>query len=144
MKVKRGVWYKLFQDASTSPDGLHFSKKSPGISMPPTPTDLDKLKSEGGLTPSSLYTDMGYGKLSSEMYGAQDYSRLLSGGHGQDYSKLLGGGMGGQDYSKLLGGGPGGQGLYHSFMQNSYMTSQLNMGSHGHQPNLPNIIPTTY
>jgi len=132
------------EDASTSPDGLHFSKKSPGISMPPTPTDLDKLKSEGGLTPSSLYTDMGYGKLSSEMYGAQDYSRLLSGGHGQDYSKLLGGGMGGQDYSKLLGSAPGGQGLYHSFMQNSYMTSQLNMGSHGHQPNLPNIIPTTY
>ena len=69
---------------------------------------------------------MGYSKLSGDMvgvgYGGPDYSRLLGAGLG-------GGGVPGvpgqADYSKLLSGGS--QGLYHSFMQNSYMTSQLNM-----------------
>lgn len=102
-------------------------------------TDLDKLKSEtgsagSGLTSSSLYGDaMGYGKLAGDMYpGAMgDYSRLLGagGGPGPDYSKLLGGGMN--------------QGLYHSFMQNSYMTSQLNMAPHHGATSLPNL-PSSY
>lgn len=61
---------------------------------------------------------------------------------------LLGAGLGGggvpgvpgqADYSKLLAGGS--QGLYHSFMQNSYMTSQLNMTPH--QSGLPNL-PSSY
>ena len=51
----------------------------------------------------------------------------------------------GGDYSKLMGSmgmGPGaGAGLYHSFMQNPYMTSQLNMGPH--QASLPNL-PSSY
>ena len=92
-------------------------------------SDLDKLKSEAGLSASGIYSY--YGKLSTgDMYGAAgDYSRLLGASHGQ------------ADYSKLLGGGMGSQGLYHSFMQNPYMTSQLNMGSH--QASLPNI-PSSY
>ena len=95
-----------------------------------TVADLDKLKSEGGLTSSGLYPD--YGKLSAGDMYSPDYSRLLGAGmgHGQDYSKLLG-----------VGGGMGGQNLYHSFMQNSYMTSQLNMNHH--QATLPNI-PSSY
>ena len=120
------------QDVSTSPEAgqvLHFSKKSPGMGQ--SPADLDKLKSEGGLSGPGLYGDMtGYSKLSGDMYGGTDYSRLLGGMpgvHGQ------------ADYSKLLAGG--GQGLYHSFMQNSYMTSQLNMNHH--QASLPNI-PSSY
>lgn len=133
------------EDASTSPDhGLHFNKKSPGLAA--TPAELDKLKSEGGLTPASLYSDMaGYGKLSGESYGGGDYSRLLGGvPHGQDYTKLLGGSMAGGEYSKLLGGGPASQNsLYHSFMQNSYMSSQLNMPPHGHQAPIPNL-PSSY
>ena len=130
----------IFQDISTSPDGIHFNKKSPGSltgmgtltgSGPGPGSDLDKLKSEGGLSGAGLYPD--YGKLSAgDMYSP-------------DYSRLLGAGMGhpGQDYSKLLGvgGGMGGQNLYHSFMQNSYMTSQLNMNHH--QASLPNI-PSSY
>ena len=124
----------ILQDISTSPDGIHFNKKSPGTGMSaltatPVPvSDLDKLKSEGGLTASSLYGD--YSKLSAGDMYTGDYSRLLGAGHGQDYSKLLG-----------VGGGMGGQGLYHSFMQNSYMTSQLNMAPH--QATLPNI-PSSY
>ena len=120
------------QEVSTSPEGLHYPKKSPGLGQ--SPADLDKLKSEGGLTGSSLYSDMGYSKLSGDMVGV--------GYGGPDYSRLLGGmpGVHGQaDYSKLLSGG--GQGLYHSFMQNSYMTSQLNMSPH--QPGLPNL-PSSY
>ena len=136
------------QDVSTSPEAgqvLHFSKKSPGMGQ--SPAELDKLKSEGGslgvadsLGPARLYSEpaMGYGKGVAgvgEMYGAGDYSRLLSHAHHPaqpDYSKLLGGHMG------------AGQGLYHSFMQNSYMTSQLNMASHPHQAaSLPNL-PSSY
>ena len=126
------------QDVSTSPEGLHYPKKSPGLGQ--SPADLDKLKSEGGLTGPSLYSDMSYSKLSGDMvgvgYGGPDYSRLLGAGLG-------GGGVPGvpgqADYSKLLTGGS--QGLYHSFMQNSYMTSQLNMTPH--QPHLPNL-PSSY
>ena len=72
--------------------------------------------------------------------GGSDYSKLLSGGGGgggghSDYSKLLVGSSAmGSDYTKLLGSG------YHPFMQNSYMTAQLNMG----QGQLPSIVPTTY
>ena len=128
------------QDVSTSPEAgqvLHFSKKSPGMGQ--SPAELDKLKSEGGVGGGGLYGDMsGYGKLSGDMYGGPDYSRLLGAG--------LGGGVAGvhgqADYSKLLAGGS--QGLYHSFMQNSYMTSQLNMASHPHQAaSLPNL-PSSY
>ena len=80
-----------------------------------------------------------------ESYGGGDYSRLLGGvPHGQDYTKLLGGSMAGGEYSKLLGGGPASQNsLYHSFMQNSYMSSQLNMSPHGHQAPIPNL-PSSY
>ena len=121
------------QDVSTSPEGLHYPKKSPGLGQ--SPADLDKLKSEGGLTGPSLYSDMSYSKLSGDMVGV--------GYGGPDYSRLLGAGVPGvagqADYSKLLTGGS--QGLYHSFMQNSYMTSQLNMTSH--QAGLPNL-PTSY
>ena len=141
------------QDISTSPEaGIHFNKKSPGslaglgsLATAANP-ELDKLKSEGGLAvadslgPARLYSEpaMGYGKGVAgvgDMYGAGDYSRLLSHAHHPaqpDYSKLLGGHMG------------AGQGLYHSFMQNSYMTSQLNMASHPHQAaSLPNL-PSSY
>ena len=130
----------VVQDVSTSPEGLHYPKKSPGLGQ--SPADLDKLKSEGGLTGPSLYSDMSYSKLSGDMvgvgvgYGGPDYSRLLGAGLG-------GGGVPGvpgqADYSKLLTGGS--QGLYHSFMHNSYMTSQLNMSPH--QPGLPNL-PSSY
>ena len=84
---------------------------------------------------------MGYGKLTSgtsmaesaAMYGAGDYSRLMAGaGAGAtDYSKLMG--------SMAMGSGPG---LYHSFMQNPYMTGQLNMASH-QAASLPNL-PSSY
>ena len=132
--VTSGVDSLRVQDVSASPEGghqvLHFPKKSPGMGQ--SPADLDKLKSEGGLSGPGLYGDMtGYSKLSGDMYGGTDYSRLLGGMpgvHGQ------------ADYSKLLAGG--GQGLYHSFMQNSYMTSQLNMSQH-QAASLPNL-PSSY
>jgi len=121
-------------DAPPAAGGIHFNKKSPGTVMPGLHnTDLtDKLKSEG----ASLYSDaaMGYSKLSpGDMYSAGDYSRLLGAAPGApDYTKLLG-----------VGGGMNQAGLYHSFMQNSYMTSQLNMAPH-HQPSsLPNL-PSSY
>ena len=140
----------IIQDISTSPDagGIHFNKKSPGtglgsLSGLAAGSDLDKLKSEAGAgvqDTSRLYSDtaMGYGKLagtgamaeSAAMYGAGEYSRLMAGaGAGTDYSKLMG--------SMAMGSGPG---LYHSFMQNHYMTGQLNMPTHqaASLPNLPN------
>jgi len=116
------------EDASTSPDGalggqLQFSKKSPGIGLSPAP-ELEKLKAEGGGTAFGYPSPGDYGKLGEAgMYGAQDYARLL--GPGQDYSKLL--------------GSMGGQGLYHPFMQNSYINS---MGSHGQHT--PHHLPTSY
>ena len=142
--------YHYLQDISTSPDagGIHFNKKSPGtglgsLSGLAAASDLDKLKSEAGAQDTSrLYSDtaMGYGKLagpgvmadSAAMYGAGEYSRLMAGaGAGPDYSKLMG--------SMAMGSGPG---LYHSFMQNPYMTGQLNMASH-QAASLPNL-PSSY
>ena len=147
----------IIQDLSTSPDagGIHFNKKSPGASLGSLSglagaSDLDKLKSEAGAgilgqTDSGrLYSDptmANYGKLaggpgamaeSAAMYGAGDYSRLMAGaGAGPDYSKLMG--------SMAMGSGPG---LYHSFMQNPYMTGQLNMATH-QAASLPNL-PSSY
>ena len=145
----------IIQDISTSPDagGIHFNKKSPGASLGSLSglagaSDLDKLKSEAGAggilgqDSGRLYSDTAmanYGKLgsgamaeSAAMYGAGDYSRLMAGaGAGPDYSKLMG--------SMAMGSGPG---LYHSFMQNPYMTGQLNMATH-QAATLPNL-PSSY
>ena len=145
----------IIQDISTSPDagGIHFNKKSPGASLGSLSglagaSDLDKLKSEAGAggilgqDSGRLYSDTAmtnYGKLgsgamaeSAAMYGAGDYSRLMAGaGAGPDYSKLMG--------SMAMGSGPG---LYHSFMQNPYMTGQLNMATH-QAASLPNL-PSSY
>ena len=146
----------IIQELSTSPDagGIHFNKKSPGAGLGSLSglagaSDLDKLKSEAGAgilgqtDPGRLYSDpsamSNYGKLagpgtvmteSAAMYGAGDYSRLMA-GPGPDYSKLMG--------SMAMGSGPG---LYHSFMQNPYMTGQLNMASH-QAASLPNL-PSSY